>query len=76
MKNNPSKKGDICDKCGGKLIQRDDDRIETIKNRMSVYHAQTEPIKDYYKKLGKLVCVDGEGDVEQVRKALFKALSL
>jgi len=76
IKNNPSTKGDICDKCGGKLIQRADDSAETIKNRMSVYHAQTEPIKDYYKKLGKLVCVDGVGSVEQVRTALFKALGL
>lgn len=76
IKNNPSAKGDKCDKCGGELIQRADDSLETIKNRMSVYHAQTEPIKDYYKECGKLKCVDGIGGVEKVKKALFEAIGL
>lgn len=74
--NNPSSKGEVCDKCGAKLIQRADDSPETIKNRMSVYHAQTEPIKDYYKDCGKLTCIDGVGSVEEIRAALFKALGL
>ena len=76
IKNNPSARGDVCDKCGGELIQRADDSLETIKNRMSVYHAQTEPIKDYYKDCGKLKCVNGVGSVEEIKAALFQALGL
>lgn len=76
IKNNPSSKGDVCDKCGGELIQRADDSLETIKNRMNVYHAQTEPIKDYYKNCGKLSCIDGVGSVEDIKAALFKTLGL
>ncbi len=74
--NNPSQKGEVCDKCGSKLIQRADDSPETIKNRMSVYHAQTEPIKDYYAECGKLTCINGVGSVEDIKAALFKALGL
>ena len=74
--NNPSKTGDTCDKCGAVLVQRADDSEETIKNRMKVYHEQTEPIKDYYKAAGKLTCVDGVGAVSEITKALFKALDL
>lgn len=74
--NNPSAKGDECDKCGAKLVQRADDSVETIKNRMSVYHAQTEPIKDYYKACGKLKCVPGVGTVSEITKALFETLGL
>ncbi len=74
--NNPSKTGDTCDKCGAALVQRADDSEETIKKRMKVYHEQTEPIKDYYKAIGKLICVDGVGAVDEITKALFKALNL
>lgn len=75
IKNNPSAKGDVCDKCGGELIQRADDSLETIKNRMSVYHAQTEPIKDYYKDCGKLKCVNGVGSVEEIKLRCFRLLA-
>lgn len=74
--NNPSKAGDKCDKCGGELILRADDSEQTIKNRMSVYHAQTEPIKDYYAAAGKLKKVNGVGEVEEIKNSLFKALGL
>jgi len=74
--NNPSKTGETCDKCGAKLVQRADDCEETIRNRMQVYHEQTEPIKDYYKAADKLVCVNGVGEVDEITKALFKALNL
>lgn len=74
--NNPSKTGDACDKCGAALVQRADDSEETIKNRMKVYHEQTEPIKDYYKAAGKLTMVDGVGAVNEITAALFKALGL
>lgn len=74
--NNPSAKGDLCDKCGAPLVQRADDQVETIQNRMSVYHAQTEPIKEYYRAQGKLKCVDGVGAVDEITASLLAALGL
>ena len=74
--NNPSKKGDVCDKCGESLVQRADDTPETIRKRMSIYHAQTEPIKDYYKACGKLKCVSGNAELSEVTEAIFKTLGL
>lgn len=71
----PSPSGDMCP-CGGKLIQRDDDNEETVKNRIEVYHNQTEPIKEYYKKKGVLVSADGCSSVENTTEAVFKALGL
>lgn len=76
IKNNPSAKGDACEKCGGELITRADDQIDTIRNRMAVYHAQTEPIKEYYQRCGKLKCVDGVGTVDEITEKLLRALSL
>lgn len=76
LQNNPPSKGDVCDRCGGALIQRADDQIDTIKNRISVYKAQTEPIKDYYHAQGKLTCIDGSGEVAKVGRDLFKVLGL
>lgn len=60
--------------CGGEIIQRDDDNEETIKNRLKVYHEQTEPIKEYYESFGKVVCVDSSGAVEQTNEAVKQAL--
>ncbi len=76
IKNGPSAKGSACEKCDGELIQRADDKEETIRNRMDVYHRQTEPIKDYYKQRGKLVCVDASGEPERLAKELLKRLGL
>jgi len=56
---NPSAKGDICDKCGGEIYQRDDDKEEVIRNRLKVYHDQTSPLIDYYDKKGLLKRIDG-----------------
>lgn len=55
---NPSSRGDRCDACGGELYQRDDDKESVIRQRLSVYHAQTAPLVDYYGKAGLLVNVD------------------
>lgn len=60
----PSKKGTICDKCGGELYQRDDDKDATIKNRLKVYNKETAPLIDYYKKI--LKSVDGNGSADDV----------
>ena len=65
-----------CDKCGGDLIQRADDNPETIKNRLDIYHSQTEPIKEYYKGLGLLVCAKGEEELEDTTKNVFSALGI
>lgn len=59
--NHPPQVDGICDKCGAVLIQRKDDDPETVKDRLRVYHEQTEPLIDYYQKQGKLVSVDGSG---------------
>ncbi len=62
----PSKKDGVCDKCGGELFQRDDDKEETIKKRLDVYDAQTAPLIDYYRKKGILKSVQGVGDIEEI----------
>lgn len=64
----------ICDACGGKLIQRKDDAPETVKARLVEYHAMTEPLKDFYEKLGKLKIVEGQEEVEETTKLVFEAL--
>lgn len=64
IKYNPPKEDGICDRCGGQLIQRDDDKEEVIRNRLKVYHDQTSPLVDYYK--DKLLVVDATADKESV----------
>lgn len=73
---NPSSKGDVCEVCGGELICRKDDQVDTIKNRMKVYHKETEPIKHYYETQGKVVTVKGQDKVEDTQKAVFSALDI
>jgi len=73
--NTPKTEGK-CDKCGGDLIQRADDNPETIKNRLDVYHEQTEPIKGYYEKLGLLVKAEGKNELEDTTRNVMKALGL
>lgn len=63
---NPVKKEGICDVCGEKLILRDDDKPETVKNRLDVYHEQTQPLIDFYKERGVLRGVDGTQSMEKV----------
>ena len=70
----PTKTEGICDRCGEKLVLRDDDKPETVKKRLDVYHSQTQPLIDYYTKQGKLVQVDGTQDVDAVFDAIVKIL--
>ena len=70
----PSAKQNTCDKCGGKLYQRDDDRRETIENRLSVYDRQTAPLIQYYERSGQLVRVSGEGPIEEVFERICASL--
>jgi adenylate kinase len=69
----PRKEG-VCDLCGGTLIQRKDDEPETIKARLAVYHEQTEPLIDFYKKQGKLRVAVGHELVQDTTRAMFDAI--
>ena len=70
----PPKKEDVCDRCGGELFQRDDDREETIANRLKVYENQTAPLVSYYRDRGVLRSIDGVGSVDEIRGRILKAL--
>ena len=70
----PPKQEGVCDKCGGKLIQRKDDAPETVKARLEVYHKETEPLKDFYAKRGLLKSVENQPTVEETSKAILRAL--
>ncbi len=71
---NPPKTEGKCDTCGAELIQRADDKPETVLNRLSVYHKQTQPLIDYYKGFGKLKTVDGTKEMEEVFADIVKIL--
>ena len=70
----PPKKEGICDRCGKELVLRDDDKPETVLNRLKVYHEQTAPLKDFYSKQGKLETVTGQEDVAETSKLTLKAV--
>ena len=70
----PSTRPDRCDRCGGKLIVRKDDEPSTILERLNVYHEQTEPLVDFYRKRGKLVVVEGQEAVADTTRLLFEKL--
>lgn len=70
----PTKEEGVCDRCGEKLILRDDDKAETVKKRLDVYHAQTQPLIDYYTKKNVLKSVDGTKDMEEVFSAIVEIL--
>lgn len=63
-----------CDKCGGKLYIRDDDRPETVRNRLTVYEKQTKPLIDYYERKGILKIVDGDTGIDEVTEQIGKAI--
>ena len=73
---NPPKQEGVCDVCGDALIIRPDDAPETVQSRLDVYHAQTEPLKDFYAKLGILRSVENVGSIEAVSQAIFQALEI
>lgn len=73
---NPPKKEGVCDICGGELTIRKDDKPETVKNRLKVYHAETEPLKDFYKERGCLKSVDSQPTIETTTEVIYKALGI
>ncbi|HCA21184.1 MAG TPA: adenylate kinase [Lachnospiraceae bacterium] len=70
----PPKKEGICDACGSELVQRDDDKPETVQKRLDVYHEQTQPLIEYYKGQGILRSVDGTVPMEEVFTAITSIL--
>ncbi len=73
---NPPQKEGVCDKCGGDLYQRSDDREETVRRRFRVYSEETAPLIDYYRRQGLLTEIDGEQGIEGVQGRILSALSL
>ena len=71
----PPKVDGICDKCGSELVLRDDDKPETVQNRLSVYHEQTQPLIDYYDKKQILKTVDGTKDMQEVFSDIVNILN-
>ena len=69
----PQKDG-VCDDCGGTLVQRKDDHPDTVLARLAVYHKETEPLADYYRKQGKLVNVEGKNTVAETTAAVLEAI--
>ena len=63
---NPPQQDGICDGCGAELIQREDDKAETVQKRLTVYHSQTQPLIEYYKEQGCMHSVDGTRTMEEV----------
>ena len=70
----PTKVEGVCDNCGGPVVQRDDDKPETVRHRLEVYHQQTEPLKDYYRAKGLLTLVDNRPTIEATTQAIMEAL--
>ena len=73
---NPPKVEGVCDKCGEALSIRKDDQPETVKNRLKVYHQETEPLKDYYKSRGKLKMVDNQPTIELTTAVICETLGI
>ena len=76
VKFNPPEKDGVCDKCGGALITRADDVPETIRQRLDVYHQETEPLIDFYKERNLLKNVVGQDSIEDTTEAVLKALGV
>jgi adenylate kinase len=70
----PPKQEGVCDRCGGELLQRDDDREETVRARLDVYDAQTAPLIDHYRQRGILREIDGVGEVADIQNRVIEAL--
>lgn len=73
---NPPEKDGVCDKCGGMLITRDDDVPETIRQRLNVYHQQTEPLIGFYRDKELLINVKGRESIEETTQAVLEALGV
>ncbi len=70
----PPRKDGVCDHCGGELTTRADDAPETVRSRVQVFHRETEALKDFYGRLGKLSLVEGDRPIEEISKAILTAI--
>ena len=73
---NPPKTEGVCDTCGKELVIRKDDNPETVRNRLKVFHAETEPLKEFYEKLGVLKLVEGNQPIENATRDILAALGM
>ena len=73
---NPPQKEGVCDLCGSELVIRKDDAPETVKNRLKVFHTETEALKDFYRKLGILKLVEGDQPIEAATAEILRALGV
>ena len=73
---NPPKSEGVCSECNSNLVTRPDDAPETVLKRLAVYHSQTEPLINYYKSPGRLINVEGKGDVADTTAAVFEAIGV
>lgn len=71
----PSRLPEVCDECGGKLYQRNDDTLETARHRLEVYFAQTMPLIEYYRQQGNLIEIDGQGEISAVTAAMIRIVN-
>lgn len=76
VKSKPPKTEGICDTCGGALAQREDDKLETVRKRLEVYHAETEPLKGYYQGKGILTPVANQSTIEATTQVIVEALGI
>ena len=76
VKARPPKREGVCDSCGGSLVQRDDDRPETVRQRLEVYHTGTEPLKGFYEGKGLLSPVANQDTIEGTAKVMMEALGI
>jgi adenylate kinase len=72
---NPPRQEDICDQCGAQLYQRDDDKEETVLQRLEVYRSQTEPLVEYYGRCGIVKDFDGNGPIDRISSDILDFLS-
>ncbi len=76
IENNPPKTDGVCDKCGDAVVIRKDDMPEVVRQRLATYHKQTEPLKDYYGKQGKVKAIDGTKGIRMTEQAAAEALGI
>ena len=74
LRSSPPKRAGVCDTCGGELYQREDDREDTVRNRLEVYRRQTAPLLDYYRQRNLLATVPGQGAIPAIRDAVRAAV--
>jgi adenylate kinase len=76
VENDPPRAEGRCDRCGAELAVRDDDKPETVRNRLAVFHRETEPLKEYYRRRGKLKTVDNVPGIEATTAVILTALGI